>query len=445
MDPSPAQADWYDLIPHFVRHAYESSLNSSADRHPMLLVERSYNPPPVRQHALECLFEECQVPAAFLAKDAVLSCYATGRTTATVVDMGYGGTTVSPVTDGHVEAGGVQRSSVGVAHMDALLLEHLDQLVASGGGSSSSSTASGGTATAVRPLFSLRHVKRGAAFWQAARRQLAADCREAGAGAAVNGSGAVLAVPHKAYTLPDGTTVQVASAPRFAAAHLILGQALPTPDAATATVTTPPVDPSQRHRDKHQTERLEEINRFVDQIGGYDEKDAEDSGDLYSPAAAVGLSKRRTKWSRGSKKAAATMNALANPRRLHLACLPALQRLRDEYMTAAPVAQMVCDAAYKCDRELQASLLGTVILAGGGSCLGPTEAAVPEFVKDQIEATLHQHTPGWRVKLLAPEQRALLPWMGGSILASLGAFHEMWITAADYEEWGSAIVNRKCP
>jgi actin-related protein len=106
---------------------------------------------------------------------------------------------------------------------------------------------------------------------------------------------------------------------------------------------------------------------------------------------------------------------------------------------------MICDAAYKCDRELQANLLGTVILSGGGSCLGPTEASVPEFVKDQLEATIHQHTPGWRVKMLAPEQRAQLPWIGGSILASLGAFHEMWITAAEYEEWGPAIVNRKCP
>lgn len=391
---------------------------------------------------MECLFEELQVPAAFLSKEAVLSCYATGRTTATVIDLGYSGTTVSPVTDGYVEASGVQRSSVGVKHMDTMILEHLD-------------TLNGNTPT--RPLFTVRHQKRATPFYEAARMQIAADCRESGAGAAVNTTtSTTLAVPHKPYTLPDGTTVHVASAPRFSAAHLVLGQALVVNDAAgSANTATRAPDDGQRAREKYRTERVEEINRLLEQISKYDEKDTEDPADMYSAASAVGLAKRRTK--RGGRKkgasagssgtGAATTSATASlhPPRLHAALVPALQTLRDGALTAAPVAQMVCDAAYKCDREMQASLLGTVILGGGGSCLGPTEAAVPEFVKDQLEATIHQHTPGWRVKLLAPEQRAQLAWMGGSILASLGAFHEMFCTAAEYEEWGSAIVNRKCP
>ena len=108
---------------------------------------------------------------------------------------------------------------------------------------------------------------------------------------------------------------------------------------------------------------------------------------------------------------------------------------------------MVCDAAYRCERDQQVPLLGNVIVSGGGACLGPTEQAVPDAVKESLEAIIHQHTPAWRVKVLTPSmaERPLLPWMGGSILASLGSFHEMWITKAEYEEWGSAIVNRKCP
>ena len=425
LDPNPAQADWYDLIPKFVEHAYQASLNSTADRHPLLMVEPAYNPPPIRQHVVECLFEQCNVPAAFLSKEAVLSCYATGRTTATVVDFGYSGTTVAPVTDGYVEPVGIQRSSVGVRHMDAMILEQLDTLYNNNNNSSSSPSNTG----AVKPLYVVRHQKRAPPFYHAARLQIAADCREAGAGAAVNTTtSTTLAVPHKPYTLPDGTTVHVASGPRFAAAHLVLGKPLVASDTAAVP------DESQRAREKYKTERTEELNKLLlEQIAAYDKADTEDAAELYSAAAAVGLAKRRRK------------KATLHPPRLHAALVPTLTTLRDEQLTAAPVAQMVCDAAYRCDREVQASLLGTVILAGGGSCLGPTEAAVPEFVKDQLEATIHQHTPGWRVKVLAPEQRAQLPWIGGSILASLGAFHEMWITAAEYEEWGPAIVNRKCP
>lgn len=183
LDPTPTQADWYDLIPQFIRHSYDSALNSSAERHPLLMVEPSYNPSPIRQHTIECLFEELQVPAAFLSKQAVLSCYATGRTTATVIDLGYSGTTVAPVSEGYVEASGVQRSSVGVKHMDAMILEHLDTLNGN---------------TPVKPLFTVRHQKRAAPFYEAARMHIAADCRESGAGAAVNTTtSTTLAVPHK--------------------------------------------------------------------------------------------------------------------------------------------------------------------------------------------------------------------------------------------------------
>lgn len=108
---------------------------------------------------------------------------------------------------------------------------------------------------------------------------------------------------------------------------------------------------------------------------------------------------------------------------------------------------MICESAYKCDRDQQPALLGNIILGGGGSCLGPTEQAVPDLIKEQTESLIHTHTPGWRVKMLSPAvaERAVLSWIGGSILASLGTAHEIYVTKADYEEWGSAIVNRKCP
>ena len=34
---------------------------------------------------------------------------------------------------------------------------------------------------------------------------------------------------------------------------------------------------------------------------------------------------------------------------------------------------------------------------------------------------------------------------GGSILASLGSFQQMWMSKAEYEEHGSSLVHRKCP
>ena len=77
-------ADWHDLLQLMIRHGYKSALGTEPENHPFLLSERSYNPPPLRQQMLECLFEELKMPAVFLARDAALACYACGRTTGTV-------------------------------------------------------------------------------------------------------------------------------------------------------------------------------------------------------------------------------------------------------------------------------------------------------------------------------------------------------------------------
>lgn len=49
-----------------------------------------------------------------------------------------------------------------------------------------------------------------------------------------------------------------------------------------------------------------------------------------------------------------------------------------------------------------------------------------------------------RVKVVAPEDRRYSVWMGGSVLASLSTFKDMWISVEEYEEYGPAIVHRKC-
>mmetsp|Transcript_31370 Transcript_31370/g.64655 ORF Transcript_31370/g.64655 Transcript_31370/m.64655 type:complete len:411 (+) Transcript_31370:256-1488(+) len=154
------------------------------------------------------------------------------------------------------------------------------------------------------------------------------------------------------------------------------------------------------------------------------------------------------------------------------------------HLTSAPPAQMVCDSAFLCDRDQQANLLGNVVVCGGGSCLYggggvgtamtasaaaaaaaggiPTSAAAstgigtalgdenafPDRLREEIEAIIHQHTLGWRVKMTSPNtmaERAICSWLGGSILGSLGTFQDMWISRKEYEEFGCAIVNRKCP
>ena len=49
-----------------------------------------------------------------------------------------------------------------------------------------------------------------------------------------------------------------------------------------------------------------------------------------------------------------------------------------------------------------------------------------------------------RLKIVAPPERKYSVWIGGSILASLSTFQQMWISKEEYDESGPGIVHRKC-
>ena len=432
-DPVKDSADWYDLFQQLIHHAFStSSLRGESPKdHPMILAERSYNSPHIRQQLMECLFEELQVPAAFLAKDAVLSCYASGRTSATVVDFGYAGTTVTPVYDGYVEAKGIRRNpSASLHRADTMVLETLDTLYRKKKKASASTT--------IAPLYQvLGCSRRKDTIHHAARLHMANECRLHGAGVSINtapkssDSNTQFHAPSVPFELPDGTTIDVPSVERFRVSEALFGSS--TSDADETY--------------------LAEVKTT---ISGYIQSATSGSSDSNSTSDDANETKQLHHESVGSSVLSSSSSSNNNnnrktPKRSaaawRRACTPHLQHLHDTLLTAAPVPTMICDAAYRCERDQQGVLLGNVIVSGGGACIGPTEQAVPDTIKEGVETLIHQHTPGWRVKVLTPSvtERAVLPWIGGSIVGSLGTFHDIWISKAEYEEWGSAIVNRKCP
>ncbi|WVY98969.1 hypothetical protein V8G54_031120 [Vigna mungo] len=84
---------------------------------PMVLAEQCSNTQEQRERAAELMFEKYIVPALFLAKNAVLTSFASGRATSLVVDRlelsGAGSTTVAPVLDGYVLQKAVISSPIG--------------------------------------------------------------------------------------------------------------------------------------------------------------------------------------------------------------------------------------------------------------------------------------------------------------------------------------------
>ncbi len=66
-------------------------------------------------------------------------------------------------------------------------------------------------------------------------------------------------------------------------------------------------------------------------------------------------------------------------------------------------------------------------------------------IADRMEKEMKALAPStMKVKIIAPPERKYSVWIGGSILASLSTFQQMWISKQEYDESGPSIVHRKC-
>ncbi|XP_011798304.1 PREDICTED: beta-actin-like protein 2 isoform X1 [Colobus angolensis palliatus] len=91
----------------------------------------------------------------------------------------------------------------------------------------------------------------------------------------------------------------------------------------------------------------------------------------------------------------------------------------------------------KCDVDIRKDLYANIVLSGG-STMYPG-------IADRMQKEIITLAPStMKIKIIAPPERKYSVWIGGSILASLSTFQQMWISKQEYDEAGPPIVHRKC-
>jgi len=116
--------DWGDMEKVW-HHAFYNELRVAPEDHPVLLTEAPLNPKANREQMTRVMFETFRVPALYVAVQAVLSLYASGRTTGVVMDSGDGVSHCVPVYEGYTLPHAVMR--LNLAGRD--LTEHLANLL----------------------------------------------------------------------------------------------------------------------------------------------------------------------------------------------------------------------------------------------------------------------------------------------------------------------------
>lgn len=93
----------HELYQHLWEEDLRSYLKTDLKDTPVLLTEKPFQSAASRYKLAEMFFENFQTSALFIAKDATLSCYGSGKTTGLAVDMGASGVTICPVVEGFCE------------------------------------------------------------------------------------------------------------------------------------------------------------------------------------------------------------------------------------------------------------------------------------------------------------------------------------------------------
>ena len=198
--------DW-PAMERLWHYTFYTDLRIDPSEHPVLLTEAPLNPRENREKMVEIMFETFNVPALYIATQAVLSLYASGRVTGCVIDIGDGVSHVVPIYEGFAMGHAIQR--VNLAGRD--VSNYLQRLLR----------------------------QNGHAFISSGEREIVRDIKEKLCYVAVDPEKEILlskriSQMEKSYMLPDGETVSIGME-RFLAPECffnpgVLGKELPPLD-----------------------------------------------------------------------------------------------------------------------------------------------------------------------------------------------------------------------
>merc|ERR1712180_516218 len=106
-------------------------------------------------------------------------------------------------------------------------------------------------------------------------------------------------------------------------------------------------------------------------------------------------------------------------------------------MENAGIHETTYNSIMKCDVDIRKDLYANTVMSGG--------TTMYPGIADRMQKEITALAPStMKIKIIAPPERKYSVWIGGSILASLSTFQQMWISKQEYDESGPSIVHRKC-
>jgi len=118
------------------------------------------------------------------------------------------------------------------------------------------------------------------------------------------------------------------------------------------------------------------------------------------------------------------------------------QEKRPSTFSSLPIHELIKSSlSAVADADVRKELCGNIILTGASS-LFPN-------IEQHLSLEISYLVPNmYRCKVIASRntlERRYSPWIGGSVLTSLGSFQQLWLSKAEYEEYGAMLASQRFP